>query len=44
MPLELWISLALIVIAVAAWGALRLRRKPAATETPEPGKNVYPLW
>jgi hypothetical protein len=43
MPLELWIILALVVIAAVAWGVLRLRRKRAA-EAPEAGKNVYPLW
>jgi len=43
MPLELWIILALVVIATIAWGILRLRRRRVA-RTPDAGNNVYPLW
>jgi lipopolysaccharide biosynthesis regulator YciM len=43
LPLELWIVLALVVVAAIGWVIARLRRKRRA-EAPESGNNVYPLW
>lgn len=43
MPLELWILLALALVATATVVIIRRRRADRPGEDPETG-NVYPLW
>jgi hypothetical protein len=43
MPLELWIVLGLVVVAVAFGIVRRVVRRAQPNDAAE-GKNVYPLW